>query len=140
MKSKLSLLILIAAHFACIGQTRDEDYDYIIAHYMNNANNANYTTKNLTTSTFQKTSDVAVTLEFVNFTSKADKKNRGTAIVYKEKKKNNQIINFIVLCIPEKSSDNAIRSKAFDALNSIDDNFVLKYIISGFTKIGLNVN
>ena len=139
MKKRFLLLnFALFAAVTCLGQTRDADYDYILKHYLSDVDDSNYKMKSLTTSSMKKSNDITATIEFVNFSTKDNNANRGTAVVYKEKKKDNQIVNFTVLCIPEKNSSATIHNKAFDAINAITDLFILKYLISGMMKIGIN--
>ena len=138
-KSHLYLFFfLIILNVNCLGQTRDIDYNYILNHYLSNENNPNYITKDLTSSSFPKSSEITSSLQFVSFITKNDNKNRGVAIVYKEKKSNNELIKMLVLCFPEKNSESSINNKSVLALNSINDTFILKYILSGFIKTGVN--
>lgn len=119
-------------------QTREIDYNYILNHYSSDEMNPNYRTKELTSSSIKKNNEIIASLKFVSFITNDDNKNRGMAIIYKEKKNSNEIVQTLVFCFPEKNSDNQINNKAVLALNAIKDTFILKYIISGFIKIGIN--
>ncbi|WP_264564639.1 hypothetical protein [Flavobacterium sp. N3904] len=140
MKKAILLLGLLVV-FPCQKvscQTRQEDYDYILNHYLSDQVDFDYVTNDLTGSTVKKSNSINASLQFVNFSTKSDNKNRGIAVVYKERKSNNELVKTIVLCFPEKNSEDVVTNKAFKDLNALNDPFVLKYILAGFMKIGIN--
>lgn len=132
------IISLILLSLNALSQTRDADYNYIINHYISGEENPAYSLKEITNSITPKTSEINASLQFVNFKTIIDGKNRGIAIIYKEKKRSNEITKMLVICFPEENSTKPIMNKTFDQLNSITDNFVLKYILTGLITIGVN--
>ncbi|HEY5967041.1 MAG TPA: hypothetical protein VIU35_03640 [Chitinophagaceae bacterium] len=139
---KIILLLCIMSGLLCKsnGQTREVDYNYINDHYTSQTINSSYKIDILTESEFQKSNDVKAFLQFSRFGTVSDGKNRGVAVVYREKRNNNELIKLIVLCIPEEDSDNSINSKALKTINDINDLFVVKYILMGLLKLGVGRN
>ena len=140
--TKTILFLIASVTFYSVGycQTRDIDYDYIIAHYTSQEVNANYKKKELSQSEIPKGSDIKAIIQFTLFSTISDNKDRGVALVYKEKNSNNDFLRTIIICIPEAGSDSGIKLKSLNAIRAIDDMFILKSILMAILKLGVKTD
>ena len=139
MKYFFPAILLLLFAVKSFGQTREADYNYIISHFLDQANNPNYLKRSITSSEFPIGNNRTANLQFFKFKTLNDDIERGIAVVYKLRNDaNNQLLKYIVLCFPEKNSSGSIKERASRAINDIDDIIVVKYILMGMVNIGVD--